>query len=110
MAQGNFEKRKKGVELVFKCLFWLNLISALIFVLLMIFGEQAVLLYPVIVFGIAAVLMFFAAKLAHSGHIAAGIIGIIVGLFEFSGGSILSTIIGILLLIDSILYLVNYKK
>ena len=110
MAQGDFEKRRKGVESIFKGLFWLNIILAIGLGVLMFIGQTDILIYPIVVYCVAAVLMFFTSRLAHKGSLAAGIIGIIVGLLELSAASVLSTIIGILLLIDSILYIVYYKK
>ena len=53
--------------------------------------------------------MFCSARLAHDGKIAAGIIGIIVAVLQVLFGNILGFIVGLLLGIDSIMYLISYK-
>ncbi len=101
MEKNEFEKRRKGVEKLFDILFWFQL------------GKIETDVYSYEVLAVNAgllVLLFIATRLAKKGHIAAGILGIIVGIVEIIAGGIGGVIIGVLLLIDSIMFLVNYKK
>ena len=111
-----FEKRRKSVETIFDIIFIfqvLGLIISIVFKVLFITGIASVDVSPVlgiVIDAVFAAFTFLCARLAHHGHIAAGIIGIIVALSEIILAGILWKIVGILLLIDSILYLVNYSK
>lgn len=110
-----FEKRRKGVELLFDIIFWfylIEIIGYIVFKVLYIAGIATVDIFNlgeflILLLGLG--LMFCSARLAHDGKIAAGIIGIIVAVFQVLFGDILGFIIGLLLGIDSIMYLISYK-
>lgn len=116
MEKNDFEKRRKGVETLFDVIFWFQLIGLIIAIVLKILYKTGTIntdLYSYKVLAINfgfLVFLFFATRLAKKGHIAAGIIGLIVGIGELISGGLTGTILGILLIIDSILFLVNYKK
>lgn len=116
MENNEFEKRRKGVEKLFDIIFWIQLIGLILAVVLKVLyltGKTEVDLYSYQVLAINVALLIFifiATRLAKKGHIAAGIIGIIVGVVEIISGGIVGFIIGMLLLIDSIMFLTNYKK
>lgn len=116
MSKHGFEKRRKGVELIFDIIFWVNLITligAVIFkvlYLLKVASADIITISNLVVYLIISLFMFFAAKLAHNGNVFAGILGILVAILEIIFAGILWKVVGVLLLIDSIMYLVNYKK
>ena len=78
-----FEKRRKGVELLFDIIFWfylIEIIGYIVFKVLYIAGIATVDIFNlgeflILLLGLG--LMFCSARLAHDGKIAAGIIGII---------------------------------
>ena len=111
----SFEKRKKGLEFTFLILFWVQLASVIIsglFKILYIANVATVDIVTIpelIISLVAVVLMYVIVRLARNGHIAAGIIGILIGVILFFSGT-LWWVIGALLLMDSILYIVYYNK
>jgi len=116
VSKQSFEKRRKGVELIFDIIFWVNLltlIGAIIFkvlYLLKIASVDIISISDLVVYLITALVLFFAARMAHNGNVLAGILGIFVAALEIIFAGLLWKIVGILLLIDSVMYLVNYKK
>ncbi|MBQ1551051.1 MAG: hypothetical protein IIZ67_03020 [Bacilli bacterium] len=116
MEKNEFEKRRKGVEKLFDILFWFQLVLlvlAIVLKVLYLLGKVEIDVYSYTTLAINAgllVFLFIATRLAKKGHIAAGIIGIIVGIVEIIAGGTVGVIIGLLLLIDSIMFLVNYNK
>ena len=116
MKNKKFEKRRKGVETLFDVIFWFYLIETVGLILFKIFyvtGLASVDVFNTVQFTVllvGLVSMFFSSHLAHKGHVAAGIIGIFVALTQFIFGGLLWKIVGALLAIDSIMYLVYYKK
>ncbi len=116
MANKKFENRQKGIILLFEILFIYQtacLIVALLLKLAFMAHIATVDTYTSAeIYGYleAALLAFCVARLARNGDFVAGVIGIIIGIISLIFGGILWQPIGALLLVDSILYLVNYKK
>lgn len=116
MDNKKFEKRRKGVEIIFDIIFWFNLISLIVSIAFKIFyltGKASVdtITYQELAINVVTVIFIFVcSRLAHKGNIAAGIIGVIIAILEIMLAGILWKLIGVLLLIDSIMYLINYKK
>lgn len=116
MKKVSFEKRRKDVESLFKVYFVLHLGAILVEVLLKVLyetGHASVDTFDIKEFLIlvgCAVFMFINIRLAKKGHIAAGIIGLIVGVFEIMYGSILGLILGVLVTVCSVAYLLAYNK
>lgn len=57
---------------------------------------------------VLSAITFLGMQLAKKNSIAAGVIGIIIGFLEFVSGGLLWKIIGILLINNSLIYLINY--
>ncbi len=116
MKNAKFEKRRKAVEGIFDCIFWFYLIEIIVSIGFKVaygIGKASVDIFDLksyIILLIGLCFMFFSSRLAHKGHIAAGIIGMIVGLIQFFFGKVFGVIIGLILLIDSIMYLLCFEK
>lgn len=102
------EKRRKGVELVFDLMFWFVLIAAIFQIISFFQGNSKIV--EVIVSLVSVGILFVGARLAHSGNMMAGVLGIIVGAIEFFAGGLLFNILGALLVIDSVMFLVTNDK
>ena len=116
MAKTDFEKRRKSVEKLFNVIFWIQLVAVVAAIILKILYltdsiSEDLFTYVQIIVNIGVVIvLFIATRLAKSGNKAAGIIGIITGIVLFVAEGLMGNILGILLLIDSILFLVNFNK
>lgn len=116
MSNGNFEKRRKEVETIFDIIFWfylLEIIGYIVFEILYATGIASIDIFEMkefVALLVGLCLMAISARLAHKGHIAAGIIGIIVALIQVFFGGTIGLAIGLFLGIDSIMYLINYNK
>lgn len=104
-----FEKRRKGVSLLLNINFIIIIIDLIIAIFLpvsfLLFDKFAYIIKDIV----SLVLAFFARKSAKDGKLSAGIIGIIFAMIDLTGSLILF-IMGVLLLLDSILYIKEYKK
>lgn len=115
MQKKDFEKRRKAIELFFDIIFWANLIGIIISVFFKVAYLTGLATVDIINYSelisnaIGLILIFIATRLAHSGHIAAGIIGIVVAILESIFAGMLGQVVGIFLGIDSVMYLINYK-
>lgn len=105
------EKRRKGVETIFDMMFMMFIIMVIIEWILgeIDFSTTRGIILAIYLTG-ATVLTFIAARLAHHGKISAGVIGIIVGCIAILSRGILDIIAGVLLLIDSVLFIINYEN
>ena len=116
MDNKNFEKARKTIEFVFDVIFLLNLFYLIIggiFKILYATGAATVDLFTysqLIIQAIITLILYFPTRLANKGHFAAGIIGIIVAVFEIFCGGVIWKIVGVALLIDSIIFLIKFKK
>ena len=100
--ENNFEIRRKGVELVFDLMFFFTLISTFITDI----SSATTLIIRIL----TLIILFICTRLAHTGNIFAGIIGIIIGIIEFLYSGLIFQLLGGLLIIDSIMYLLLYYK
>ncbi|MEE3343308.1 MAG: hypothetical protein VZS44_04370 [Bacilli bacterium] len=103
----NFEKRRKGVETLFDIIFLIILIETIAYLCLGYVKNNPSYFVSLL---IVTCCMFAAVILARKGHIAAGIIGIIIAVIQVLGGNLISLGIGLLLGTDSIMYLIDYNK
>jgi len=116
MKKDSFEKRRRGVEICFDIMFLLEVISvfvSLIFKIAYFTGIAALDIISnqeIIVGIIISAMLFVCTRLAHKGHYAAGVFGIIGSLLTWFSGGILVFVLSVLLFIDSIIYLINYKR
>lgn len=116
MENQKFGKRKKGIETLFDVIFWIYFIEVLVYFLFKILYIVGVASVDIFNWGTILVLLlclgflYLSIRLVRVGHVAAGFIGIVVALAQIFFGGALGIVIGLLLGIDSILYLVNYKK
>lgn len=116
MENKNFEKRKKGIIITFNVIFWLSLANFVLQILIAIFGSLAIgkidlsNYVDLLSYTITTIFMFTSIKLARNGSIGAGIIGVTIAIIEILFAGVVWKIIGILLLIDSIIYLIEYNK
>ena len=116
MGNEAFEKRRRGIQLLFTIMFWMILVEVFGYVLFKAFyalGISTVDIFNLkdfILLLISLAFMLFSTRLASSGNIFAGIIGIIVATIQILFGGIVGQIIGVLLVIDSVLYVINYNK
>lgn len=112
----SFENSRKTVETIFDLIYWFGIISLGLAILLEILHKTGtpniytVSTKSVIVTAISTAIMYYSARLAHKGKLAAGIIGIIVSVLYIISNNLLNLILGIILLVDSILYIVNFKR
>ena len=117
MAKNKLEARRHGLEVLFRTLFWVQLVVFIMAVVIKILyktGHCKIDLYSTSALIIAAVIIVFyyiATVLAKKGNIAAPIIGIFVGIvYVFVLSGVVEIIIGTLLLVDSILFIVYASK
>ena len=116
MSEEKFEKRRKGVEILLDIIFLFNLISLFvmgIFKVLYLNGQASVDMYnykQIIIQCIVTVLLYISTRLAHNGHILAGFIGVFIAIVEILLAGVIWKLVGIVLLIDSIVYFIEYKK
>lgn len=106
--KNNLEKRRKGIEFLFDIIFWFMLIITIEEIIEYIVGSNN--LFSLLFVIIPLIIIFFCARLAHMGNIYAGIFGIVIGTFLFLLREIIFSIIGLLLVIDSIMYIMAYSK
>lgn len=113
-----FEKRKKGVVDVFRAIFWVGVIQVAYETIFRILYFTNLIKYDVTNWNTLAYIIsfvylgvvFLCVKLAKKGSVYAGVLGIIFGIVEILVAGTLWKFIGIVLLIDSIMYLVHYNK
>jgi len=118
MENNKFESKQKSIVKIFNIIFWCGVIGVayeIIFKILFLTNiinhdvTEYTLLHYIISFIYLGV-MFACVKFAKKGSIYAGILGIIVGILEILVAGLLWEIIGAILIVDSIVYLVNYNK
>ena len=104
-----FEKRRKGVAFLLK----INIAFVIIDLLIAIIAPAKFIMFDqstyIIKDIVSLVLAFLAIKSAEEAKTSAGIIGILFAIIDLTGGFIIFAI-GLLLLIDSILYIKDYPK
>lgn len=116
MDNKKFEKRRRWVEGLFDILFMLKVVDCAVMLFYKIayivdFVPYDLVTYVEICLSIiVTICMFISARLAHKGHIAAGIIGLCFGLINFLCGGLIGIILGLILAADSVTYLIYYKK
>lgn len=104
-----FEKRRKGVAFLLKINIAIVIVDLLITIIapanFIMFDQSTYIIKDIV----SLVLAFLAIKSAEEAKISAGIIGILFAIIDLTGGFIIFAI-GLLLLIDSILYIKDYPK
>lgn len=118
MEKNKFKKRRKSVVDIFNAIFWCGVIEVAGEIIFKILYLTNVLKYDVTEYTLLSYVisfvylgvMFLCVKLAKKGSIYAGVLGIIVGILEILIAGLIWKFIGALLLLDSIMYLVNYNK
>ncbi len=118
MENNRFEKRKKGIINILNIMLWAGIIGLagqiffkILYLLNLIkYDLTDYTLVGYIISIIYVVFMFFSVNLAKKGSMAAGIIGIVMGIMEILLGGLIWKIFGALLVIDSIIYLIYYNK
>ncbi len=116
MKNEKFEEKKRGIELLFKfflVIYIIEIIGYLLFKLLYVFHIAQVDIFNMtafVVLIVCAAFMYLAIRLSQSRSFWAGIIGVLVGVIQILSGAIISIVLGVLLVFDSIFYLVNYQK
>lgn len=116
MSEEKFEKRRKGVEILLDIIFIFNLIALFvmgIYKVSYLTGKASIDMFTnkeIVIHIITTIFLYVSTRLAHKGHILAGFIGIFIAITEILLAGIIWKFVGILLLIDSIVYFVEYKK
>lgn len=116
MKNEKFEEKKRGIELLFKfflVIYIIEIIGYLLFKLLYVFHIAQVDIFNMtafVVLIVCAAFMYLAIRLSRSRSFWAGIIGVFVGVIQILSGAIISIVLGVLLVFDSIFYLANYQK
>ena len=116
MKNDNFEKKKKNMIITFSVMFLLGLANFVIQIIItildcLIVEKLDLSNFPnVLIYAIITIFMFISIKLLRNNSISAGIIGIILAIIEILFAGVVWKLIGILLLVDSIIYLVDFNK
>lgn len=118
MKKSKLEKRKKGIIDALSAMLWFGVFYVGGETILKILYLTNVLKYDITEYTLLSYVisfvylgvMFLCVKLAKKGSMYAGVLGIIIGILNILYSGIIWEIIGALLLIDSIMYLINYNK
>ena len=106
----SFENSRKTIETIFDIIFWINLVSLVFTIFFAMFAGGKLNALSIAETIVGMLLVFYAARQAHKGTIYAGILGLIASVLYLLTPGGLYFYLGIFLIIDSILYIVNFKR